>query len=304
MRRVLALPLVALSAVALAVAAGCGESATTDAGPAPLRSLTGVAAASREASSGRFELELVQSFGGQDLTMTAEGAFDTAAQRSELSFDMSALAKLLGGLGQAFGAGSSDLEGFDDPANWKLDAVQDGTVVYFRFPLLASKLPDGKEWIRADAAQLAQQRGVDLDQLGSFASVDPRDALTALEAVTGGLVVVGREDVRDVATTHYTASIDPAKIAGQSGASGDVLASFRQALAQLGLTAVPIQVWVDDEGLVRRFVIDVAMTPQGAADEARMTMTLDVFDYGTPVSVDLPAAGDVAELTELTGLTP
>lgn len=298
MRRLRALPLLALTAVAIALA-GCGASTSTDAGPAPLRSLTGVAAASREASSARFELRIAQSFGGQEIAMSAEGGFDTATGRSELTFDLSALARLLGGLGQAFGAGASDLDGFDDPDNWRLDAVQDGTVAYLRFPLLASKLPDGKEWIRVDPAALAKQQGLDLDQLGSFASVDPRDSLAALEAVTGGLVVVGREDVRGVPTTQYTAALDPAKLAGQAGATGDVVASFRQALAQLGLTAVPIQVWVDDEGLLRRFAIDVAMTPKGASGEARMTMTLDVFDYGATIAVDLPDAGDVAELTEL-----
>lgn len=294
--------LLALTGLLGVLAAGCGESATTGSAPAPLQSLTGVATASRDAASGRFELTLTQSFAGQELTLGAEGAFDTATNRSEVTFDMSALAKLLGGLGQAFGGDSADLEGFDDPDNWRLDAIQDGTVVYLRFPLLSAKLPDGKEWIRADAAALAKQRGVDLDQLGSFASVDPRDALGALEAVTGGLVVVGREQVRGVETTHYTAAIDPAKLAGQlGGASGDVLSSFRQALAQLGVTAVPIEVWVDDDGLLRRFSIDVAMTPQGSAGEARMQMALEVFDYGAPVEVDLPDGGDVAELTELTG---
>lgn len=295
-----------LAVVAFALlVAGCGGTSGTTPPPAPLSDLTRVASASAAADSASFELTLVSTFGEQELTIGASGAFDGAADRARLTFDLSALAELLGGFGAAFGAKPGDLEGFDDPDSWQLDAIQDGRVVYVRFPLLRTELPEGKEWIRADADALAAQHGAELDlgQLGSFGSTDPRSVLDALKAVSGPLETVGREEIRGTGTTHYRAALDPTEIADEvvkTGATDDVLGSVRDALAQSGLQSIPVDVWVDDDGLLRRMQIDVTMAQTGFAGETSMRMTFDLFDYGAEVDVTPPPAELVVDATTLT----
>jgi hypothetical protein len=294
--------LVALTALALLVA-GCGGSSAS--APAPvLTELTSVASASAQTESASFELTLASSFGEQDLTIGASGAFDSASDRARLNFDMSALAELLGGFGAAFGAKPGDLEGFDDPEKWQLEALQDGRIVYLRFPLIASELPEGKEWIKVDVDALAQMKGVELDleQLGSFGATDPLSILEALEAVSGPLETVGREEIRGTDTTHYRTTLDPAKLAAQAEAAGateDVLGSFKDALAQADLASVPLDVWVDDAGLLRRMEIDVAMTQGGLGGGTSMRLTFDLFDYGAEVDVEPPPADVVADAATL-----
>lgn len=294
--------LVALTALALFVA-GCGGS--TASAPAPaLTDLTSVASASSQTESASFELTLASSFGQQDLTIGAAGAFDSAVDRARLTFDMSALAELLGGFGAAFGAKPGDLEGFDDPAKWQLEALQDGRILYLRFPLLASELPEGKEWIKIDVDALAQMKGVeiDLEQLGSFGATDPLSILEALEAVSGPLETVGREEIRGTDTTHYRTTLDPAKLAAQAEAAGateDVLGSFKDALAEASLESVPLDVWVDDEGLLRRMEIDAAVTQEGLGGEMSMRLTFDLFDYGVEVDVEPPPADVVVDAATL-----
>lgn len=294
--------LAALTALAL-LAAGCGGASATAPAPA-LTDLTSVASASSRTESASFELTLASSFGEQDLTIGASGAFDSAEDRARLTFDMSALAELLGGFGAAFGAQPGDLEGFDDPEKWQLEALQDGRIVYLRFPLIASELPEGKEWIKVDVDALAQLKGVELDleQLGSFGATDPLSILEALEAVSGPLETVGREEIRGTETTHYRTTLDPAKIAAQAEAAGateDVLGSFKDALAQVNLASVPLDVWVDDAGLLRRMEIDASMTQEGLGGETSMRLTFDLFDYGAEVDVEPPPADLVVDAAML-----
>ena len=89
--------------------------------------------------------------------------------------------------------------------------VQDGTVGYVRLPAFDEQLPEGKTWIRADAAD-ASTSGFDVGELGQFAKSDPRDVLGTLRAVTSDVETVGSEELRGVETTHYRATIDPAQL--------------------------------------------------------------------------------------------
>lgn len=298
MRRRSSLLLVLVAVASAGLLAGCGGSSAT--APPPLDDLTAVTAASKAATSFAFDLRISQSALGQDLSISADGAYDTAAERGRMSVDLSALAKLLSGFGQAFGAKPDDIPAeFDDPDAWKLDVVQDGTQVFLRFPLLADQL-DGKEWVGGDVTEIAKSTGTDLGQLGSFAASDPRAALDALEAVSGGLESVGREEVRGVETTRYRAVLDPSQVvsdAADSEDAQDLLSGLREALAQVELDTIPIDVWVDDEGLLRKYAIDVTLTEGG--QEMTMSVILELFGYGDPVDVDLPAPADVADVATL-----
>jgi hypothetical protein len=289
---------VLLGLVLAAALAACGSSGST--APIEIQSLSQVTSATNAEQSAAFELALEMSFGDQAFDIRANGAFDAQAEKARLEFDLSSLAKLLGGFGEAFGAKAGDLEGLDDPEQWKLEAIQDGSVLYLRFPLLGKQLPAGKEWIRATDEQLSQLTGQDLGQLGGFASSDPRDVLEALESVSGSLVTVGTEDVRGTSTTHVRAMLDPEKLIGAgaaSGASGDVLDSFRAALREAGLAELPVDVWVDAEGRVRKLTMALDAAQGGMA--SGLVLTLELYDYGTEVDVAPPDPATVVDATAL-----
>jgi hypothetical protein len=293
MRRLTYLLALVATVVVAAVAAGCGGSAQTI---PQLESLADVSSRSKAADSFGFALELRQQMLGMEFEIVADGAFDNAGQRGRMDMDLSSFAKLISGLGEAFGGEQGDVPPeLSDPDAWKIELVVDGTQVFMRVPFLDSQL-QGKQWVGGDLKELALGQGQSVD-LGSLAATDPRDALDALEAVTGPLEVVGREEVRGVETTHYRTTLDPAKLADalESAAEGssDLLSGFTQAMAQVDLSAVPIEVWVDDEGLLRKYLIDLELEQGGQS--LSTSVGLELFDYGEPVSVDVPDPADVAD---------
>ncbi len=292
------LALACVVAVVAASLAGCGG--TVAAGP-ELTSFTAAADASSSSDTGRFELKLEQSLPGTDKTFgfSASGGFDTPHKRAHLVFDMSAFAQLLSGLGEAFG-GKASGELPNDPDAWKLEAIQDGTTVYVRFPLLAKQLPAGKSWVKGDAKELASSSGSSLGQFGSFAGADPRDTFSYLRAVSGSIETVGGEDIRGTATTHYRARIDPVRLgklvpAAQKGA----LRSFDQMLSRSGLTEIPLEVWLDGDQRVRKLDISFELDPSGSGQKARTAMTMELYGYGEPLDLSLPPVDEVVDASTL-----
>lgn len=300
MRRPLSL-LAGLLAVLALVAAGCGgKESSTALPPTELTSFAAAASATAESESARFSLDLSQSLPGTDQTLSfgASGAFDTAAKRAQFDVDLSALVPLLGGLGGAFGGATGDLS--TDPDDWRLEAILDGDVIYLNFPLLADKLPEGKGWIKGNINELAGQAGGELGQFGSFAKTDPRDALSYLDAISGGIETVGSDELRGVATTHYRASIDVAKaIALVPAAQREGLADLDQMLAQTGLSQIPVDVWLDADQRVHKLETAFEITAPGTTQTARTALTMELWDYGVPVELDIPSDADVVDAATL-----
>ena len=90
--------------------------------------------------------------------------------------------------------------------------IQDGDVAYVHFPLIAKELPAGKTWVKGDAKSSRAPTPGSWSQFGSFAGTDPRDIFGLLKAVSGSIEAVGSEEIRGVETSHYRATIDPAKL--------------------------------------------------------------------------------------------
>jgi hypothetical protein len=283
---------------AVAVLGGCGaggglQSVTLD-------ELTEAASASAEAPSGRFDLSMQMSFPGLGVPIrfTGQGAYDTEADRSAFSFDMSALARLLGGLG-AGGAGAPDLS----PDAWRIEAIQDGKTVFMRFPAIADQLPAGKTWLKIDAEGAAKAAGIDLSELEQFTSDDPRTLLDFLKGASGEIETVGSEELRGVDTTHYRATIDLRNYdrlvpPGQRKELRDMLGDL---VRQAGLTEMPFDVWLDDEGYVRKVELSFDASPAGVAGALEASMVFELYDYGADVGIAPPPAADVVDMSKLSG---
>jgi hypothetical protein len=298
--------LVMLTAASLAVlVAGCGGSGDAGGQSAlPPTELTSFATAAKASASdsARFSLSLSQSLPGSDKTLAfhGSGAFDAAAKRAHVELDLSAVAELIGGLGSALG-GSGGANLSTDPDDWQLEAIVEGDVAYLRFPLLAAQLPAGKTWVKGDAKELAGQAGSGLGQFDSFAQTDPREVFAVLQAVSGSIETVGSEELRGVATTHYRASIDLAKALELIPAEQrQGVPDLEQMLGQLGLSQVPIDVWLDAEQRVHKLQAALELTsPDGSGQQARTELSVEVWDYGVPVELELPSSDDVADAASL-----
>lgn len=292
--RFLLAALVALLAVA---AAGCGGS--TVAVP-ELTSLTSVAQRSSATDSAKFDLKVELTMPGTDkeLSLGVDGGFDTPAQRSHLTADLSSLAELFESLGSSFGGTvKGDL---GSPEDWKLEAIQDGDTVYIRFPLMAKDMPDGKTWIKGDARDLARANGGQMSQFGSFAGTDARDVFGLLKAVSGSIEAVGSEEIRGVETRHYRATLDTSKIEQLiPEAQRQSLGGVDQAAKQAGLTELPLDVWIDSDQRLRKLSIDLDAKQPGTDASVKASLVVELFDYGTPLDVELPPADQVVDAATL-----
>jgi hypothetical protein len=287
----------ALSVLAIS-GGGCAGSEPTAPLPA-LQSFGAVASATRAATTGRFELNISMSMGDTKLAVTGVGAFDRASDAMEMTLDLSSFAKTLGTLGR----GTPGLDGVEDPDNWKLDAVQQGKVVYLRLPLLASRM-NGAHWLTLDPAALAGASSSSLGQFGSFGASDPRAVLDSLKAVSGSIEPVGRDEVRGVETSHYVAMLDPGKLAAQAtraGASADIVSRFTSSFSQLGLGVLPLHVWIDDQNLVRKLTMDVSPSETSIAAGIKVMIGFELFDYGAPVSIVAPPSADTVAASQVAG---
>jgi hypothetical protein len=273
MRLRAALALLVLGTLAL-VASGCGS--------ASLEGVAGAASKTATASSVHFSMTMSQSVpGGQPVVITGSGGFDGPAKKLAMSMDMSAMAAAFGG-------------GRLAPGGFEIEAVMDGLVMYLRMPLLDTMLPPGKRWVSMDLARLGEAAGVNLESLMSVGGNDPRRMLEYLRSATD-LEEVGEDTVRGVATTRYRGSLDLERAVDTLPAEQRQAAEAAMGLLkQAGLGSVPVQVWVDEDGYVRRIRQTYSYEFVGVKSSA--SLELDYFGFGKPVDVTVPPASETVDV--------
>lgn len=120
---------------------------------------------------------------------------------------------------------------------------------------------------------------------------DPSQMLQYLRA-TSKVDEVGSDTVRGVETKHYAARLQLDKVADR--VSTDAARALKQAAKTLGTKEIPMDVWVDGDGLVRRVKMD--WHPNGGS----FVMLLDLFDFGN-VNINAPADSDTVDLSNMLG---
>jgi hypothetical protein len=126
-------------------------------------------------------------------------------------------------------------------------------------------------------------------------STTPTDVLELVLRSSADVRVLGSEEVRGIRTTHYRGEVDPEKLLAElplerrpgSASSED----WRK------LAPVPIEVWVDEEGRVRR--IDLQ---EDIGSPEALTSTFQLYDFGVEVDVRPPPADELVSQEELNKL--
>ena len=207
------------------------------------------------------------------------GAFDFAHRRGTMSMTISGLPSTSAASGQA-----------------TIRIVVDGPVIYEKLPPGALGEQAPKPWIKFDLSRtpLGALAG------GDPSSADPTEALALLGA-TSPPTDVGRDTVRGVTCRHYRTTVDLAKVVSALPAdTRDELAAVGKAFES---RTFPVDVWIDDAGRLRKMTFTARLTPAsvGASSGAAPTMTetVEYFDFGTPVRLSLPPAGQVTDISGL-----
>jgi hypothetical protein len=280
-----------LAVLALAACGGgsggdASDDATTAAATtAPAENVLAAAASSAaDSGSSRVAFTITTQIPQQEgpVTFTGEGEFDYATRRGRVTYDFS---DLLGSLGQ-------DAE--TEPA----EIILDGNVFYMNFPLLSGLVPGGKPWIKFDLEALGEEEGIDLSQLDQLGQSDPAATLDYLRAA-GSIEEVGTEEIRGVETTHYTGVVDLRKTVelAPEAAREQIQQAIDQLVEQTGSGELPVDVWIDANGLPAKLQYEVSVSADGS--DTTTVIAMEFFDWGTEVVVEPPPADEVTDIAEL-----
>jgi len=102
---------------------------------------------------------------------------------------------------------------------------------------------------------------------------------------------LGTTAIRGVPVTGFRVYIDPAKAAGR--VPRWERAGFLGFTSSLGPGAIPVDVGVDGQNLVRRVKLSLHL-PAGA----RLVQATDFYDFGVPVRVSAPPAAQITSMSQ------
>jgi hypothetical protein len=247
----------ALFLLALPLAACGGSSDVTSLDPV-------AQAADRTTNVAGAHFQMSARIAGQGETLAFSGPGEIADHGKEMHMRLTLPASMLG----AGGTGDA-----------KFDVVSSNNTYYLHGGPFEQIAP-GK-WVKVKSTDKAFQLGQN----------DPSQMLQYLRA-TSNVDEVGKDTVRGVDTTHYAARLQLDRVADK--VSPEAARALKQATKTLGTKEIPLDVWVDADGLVRRMKMD--WHPNGGT----LVMALDLFDFGD-VHVDVPADSETVDLSSMLG---
>ncbi len=163
-------------------------------------------------------------------------------------------------------------------------------------------------WVEVDAGNLGSSSA----SVPGLGQSDPRQFLASLETISDNVTNVGSEVVRGVETTHYRATLDLAKSLDKASIPPALRDAEKQFLGTIGKGApvMPVDVFIDADGYVRRISLGLDLGSFGAllggsggtGPAFGMVVSIDLYDFGTPVNVQAPPADQVSHEPLLGGM--
>jgi hypothetical protein len=160
-------------------------------------------------------------------------------------------------------------------------------VFYFKLP---EEPEPGKPWVKIDTNgtdELSQALGNVVAQMKD--SGDPSQLLSNLQRA-GTITATKTEQLNGKSTTHYTVTVDVAKLAAQQPALA--------AATKAGISSFPLDVWLDADNLPARITVNTPYTDPKTQQTAQVKVQADYTDWGKRVDVTAPPAGEIAKLPQ------
>ncbi len=231
-----------------------------------------------EAGTARMSMEQTMDAPTGTFSSEAEGVVDFAGQRGQMTMTL------------------SGLPGQDGAT---IEAVADDFIIYMKSPLLDPVLKGPESWVSIDLQAAGEEMGIDMKALAGQS--DPSQMLDYLQGTTD-VEEIGTEEVRNVDTTHYRFKLDFEELA-ETGPE-EIRESVKVMVEDFGFRALPGEIWLDEQGLVRRLFYEFEYRLPDAAEDGtfgplKQEMTIDYYDFGVPVNIEVPPKDDVIDLQEL-----
>lgn len=222
-----------------------------------------------------------------DIEMTFSVITDPVSGDTAMTMDLSSMGAAMG---EEAPPELADLFG-------ELQIRQIGDTVYLSFPFFTAFLGVETDWISMPADEESSVTG----DMGTGATPsDPTSFLESLSKAGGDVEDLGVEDVHGFSTHHYRVTVDQD---WRNQLSAEELSAL-DSQGPLPAGSFPLDVWVDDDGLVHRMSIEmegssVATSPDEQFES--LTMTFDFYDFGKEVTIDPPPADQVTDVADLSG---
>jgi hypothetical protein len=247
------------TAAAAALLTGCGAAAipVAAAGPAsagPPTDATGLAGLLRASTATVHSVHLELSVAVGSVTVTAAGD-EIVAQSSLQALDVTGFGPTRGDLRINITAGTT----------------------YLRLPPALNHT--SKPWVLVSPTSknpVVRQLQTVLQSVAQVAMVDPFRVLGSAARVTGHT----QENLDDAPVTHYVLSVDVAKLPAS--------APGKQQLTAVGLTSLPLDLWVDQQGRLVQFTEAFDVKGQHVSTTAKFG------PYNRPVTITPPPADEVS----------
>lgn len=162
--------------------------------------------------------------------------------------------------------------------------------VYLKPPGGGKGLPGGKTWL---VVTPTSPGSLPFMAPAAVLAGSPAGLLASLTAAASRVQDLGPATVGGVSVTHYRLTLDPAKTGSLGHGHGP--ARLGPIFAAPGASRPRVDVWADGQRVVRRITFAVPSLP-GAPPSAggfHLTETVDYYDFGVPVRVSPPPAGEV-----------
>jgi hypothetical protein len=222
-------------------------------------------------------------------TRAVRSAYERTAEQDTARVALRVRTSAEGKSATASGRGTIDLDDGDSvmtltTQGQRIEQRVVDQVLYQKAP--EGQTPGDKPWIRIDLRKVAEQQGAagqsmnDPAQSAAFAkAIDDKDVRKRGTATIDG-----------VRTTRYSVAVDVAELPNG--------ATLRR---QIGPT-LPMDVWLDDDGRIRRQQIDMTVkAPSGKASsspqQVKVRTLMDFSDFGTDVEAEAPPSGQVTDMT-------
>lgn len=222
-----------------------------------------------------------------DMAFTVESSIDNAAEKAHMTMDMGDMFDALGSLGGEMLP--------EDAGLMEMVVVGDTTYVKSSLFEMMPGVEADKPWFEAPSDEMS-----DSEMFGQGTN-DPTEFLDFLRNNGSEVTEVGTEEVRGVETTHLQTVLDTQKMI--ENASPEEAAELEASIEDLGADGIfdiPVDVWVDADGIVRKMVMEMDLS-QAESDgvdmgDASMTITVEMFDFGQPVDIEVPDPSEVQVL--------